>query len=330
MKKRIEWVDVYKGILIFLVVFGHGLDGIVNDVSMKSNYMYDSLYYVRKVIYSFHMPAFFLAAGFFANALFKKINTKYFLHRFKRLAWPYFLWGFITAVFMQMASSQTNHGQGLIDWLKSPVVPFGEFWFLYVYFLIFLVHFVLSALLKRRANIVLFILSVILFIVEPFLPNVWVVHELCTDFIYYAIGLYTLNLLSNIKNIFSLKSSIITVVLYIFSLVVFLNTTDSSFINHYVNFLTAIFGSLIFIQIAKFISNSGNYFNKINDFFGKNSMSIYVMHVIPLAATRIILLHYVGVTNLWLVAIISTLVSLIGCSLVILFCRKFKLLNIVF
>ena len=50
-KKRIEWVDIAKGIGIFLMVMGHtGIPRIGNQW-----------------IYSFHMPLFFFISGFLFN-----------------------------------------------------------------------------------------------------------------------------------------------------------------------------------------------------------------------------------------------------------------------
>ncbi len=48
-KKRIAWIDIAKGIAIILVIIGHTLD---------------KLSYARHIIFSFHMPLFFILAGY--------------------------------------------------------------------------------------------------------------------------------------------------------------------------------------------------------------------------------------------------------------------------
>lgn len=45
---RIRWIDIFKRILISFVVLGH------------SNIDYD----IIKIIYSFHMPVFFMVSGY--------------------------------------------------------------------------------------------------------------------------------------------------------------------------------------------------------------------------------------------------------------------------
>ena len=55
MSKRIEYLDIAKGIGILLVVLGH------NDFEVIS-------VFVQRLIYSFHMPLFFFLSGYFLNA----------------------------------------------------------------------------------------------------------------------------------------------------------------------------------------------------------------------------------------------------------------------
>jgi len=57
---RLVWVDVLKGLLIALVVLGH-IAGAAENLStgLTSNVFH----YVRRMIYLFHMPAFFVLAG---------------------------------------------------------------------------------------------------------------------------------------------------------------------------------------------------------------------------------------------------------------------------
>lgn len=55
ISKRIEWVDIAKGIAIILVCLGHGQTSL----------------YVKKWLYSFHLPLFLFLAGYIT------VNTDY-------------------------------------------------------------------------------------------------------------------------------------------------------------------------------------------------------------------------------------------------------------
>lgn len=65
-KERLVHIDVAKGIGILLVAFGH----LVKFGSYTSN-----------VIYSFHMPLFFVLSGVFADT--QRKGTSYFFHKIK-------------------------------------------------------------------------------------------------------------------------------------------------------------------------------------------------------------------------------------------------------
>ena len=91
---RKAWIDRWKGLLILLVVFGHAVGGGGNLASGKTSYWLLELW---RVIYLFHMPAFFVLAGLcwrhdsatpFITAL-RQLVVK----RFMRLLVPYFLFG---------------------------------------------------------------------------------------------------------------------------------------------------------------------------------------------------------------------------------------------
>jgi fucose 4-O-acetylase-like acetyltransferase len=54
MNQRIEWIDVAKGIGIFLVIVGHLIS-------------HDNFNLLADYIYSFHMPLFFFLSGLCLN-----------------------------------------------------------------------------------------------------------------------------------------------------------------------------------------------------------------------------------------------------------------------
>lgn len=78
-KKRMEWLDIAKGIAILLVIAGH--------VSLLPWQPY------RKVIFSIHMPLFFVAAGVTTKG---NVEKEYIKRLTKRLLVPYFLVAMLT------------------------------------------------------------------------------------------------------------------------------------------------------------------------------------------------------------------------------------------
>lgn len=113
--KRVTWVDAFKGILIIFVIIGHATQGIKSNSNVENLFGYSSISFFKNMVYSFHMPAFFLSSGIFFYNLNQKMNKQYLKKKVFKLGYVYFVWSFITALFMQVASSNTNAGLGIID-----------------------------------------------------------------------------------------------------------------------------------------------------------------------------------------------------------------------
>lgn len=89
-RKRIQWIDIVKGVGICLMVIGHA-DGAPP--------------YVKLWIYGFHMPLFFIMAGYvygmFDEIKFQKLGFKYMLKvKSKAYLRPYF-WLFCINLLVQ-------------------------------------------------------------------------------------------------------------------------------------------------------------------------------------------------------------------------------------
>lgn len=112
MQERSQYLDLAKGIAIFLMVFCHT--------------GYSSLFNVW--VYAFHMPIFFFISGMFVNE--KKYSVFQFINkRFKQIFIPYLIFALIYCF-----------GQkGMLDWLNifygsrnalSQAKTFTPLWFL--------------------------------------------------------------------------------------------------------------------------------------------------------------------------------------------------------
>jgi polysaccharide biosynthesis protein PslL len=120
MSKRIEYLDIAKGIGILLVVLGH------NDFEVISPF-------IQRTIYSFHMPLFFFLSGYFINASIPFLD--FFRKRFNALMKPYFFTLFLiyfTSVSFEKMGFNTAitrivkslYGSGYyLDWVQLWFLP---------------------------------------------------------------------------------------------------------------------------------------------------------------------------------------------------------------
>lgn len=166
---RIEWLDRSKGAGIFLVVFGHcwlGLAsaGILTDAGV--------IHTVERLIYSFHMPLFFLLSGYtFERWAARRTPSEAFKDRCLRLLWPLFLWHYIFAGARFLAGDAANTPGGLNTVISLPLPPVDHFWFLWALFLVQLIVWPLVRLiaLPRGAWIALAAVTALL-VAIPGLP----------------------------------------------------------------------------------------------------------------------------------------------------------------
>ena len=141
MSKRIEYLDIAKGIGILLVVLGH------NDFEVIS-------VFIQRLIYSFHMPLFFFLSGYFLNTA---VPFFVFLKkRFHSLLKPYlftiFLIYFTSVSFEKMGFNtaiqrtvKSLYGSGYyLDWV--------QLWFLPHLFVVSLYAFLFITLVSNVRN----------------------------------------------------------------------------------------------------------------------------------------------------------------------------------
>ncbi|MEG0618349.1 MAG: acyltransferase family protein [Bacilli bacterium] len=99
MTTRNKTIDLLKGVLVFLVIWGH-------VIQCSTNGMFDFyLNSIYKFIYSFHMPAFMLISGYLYYYSEQNKNLKtILLRKLKQLLIPIISWGFIFYIFLHITN----------------------------------------------------------------------------------------------------------------------------------------------------------------------------------------------------------------------------------
>ena len=129
--KRVQWLDIAKGITILLMVLGH------TSIPMKfSNF-----------IFSFHMPLFFIASGWCSNWT-KKSFGRYILAKTHSLLVPFWVYSFIVLLIAHFSLGNNNEitFANLITkgWLGYPL------WFVPVLFFALLIAKAIFFYVKRK------------------------------------------------------------------------------------------------------------------------------------------------------------------------------------
>lgn len=132
--KRVEWIDVAKGVGIVLVSFGHLRNGDGESVWLPA------LDAPIDAIYLFHMPLFFLLGGLTFS---RRGGFKAFLARkAKTLLVPYYVFSLyflakpfaILLIPSMRATFQTSHDYGIAHQFLDVLVMCNGLWFLMAFF----------------------------------------------------------------------------------------------------------------------------------------------------------------------------------------------------
>lgn len=270
IKKYYKDMDIARGIGIFLVVLGHSFP----DSQFNNSAFYA---YVYKLIYSFHMPFFFIISGFFAYKIYEIKSLKnyryYICKKLQRLMVPYFTISLVAVpikLYMNNFAARPVKLNGLItNILLYPLdIPIQYFWFIYTLFFIFAVAPVFNKLP------VIFTLAIVLVLNLLFTKQIglFYVYGIIHYLFYFFVGIYLKITYDRWKNI---KGKYVIVLLFSVFLVV-INIFDvKKEVYPYYNLLTALVGSSIFLLVSQLIVNSstGELFRKI----GKYSYDIYLL-----------------------------------------------------
>lgn len=128
---RQVWLDYAKAIGITLVVLGHANQGLAGP-DMTAWNAYQVL--INSLIYSFHMPLFFVLAGY-AAALAPSDNAARFVRGlFWGVVLPYLVWSTIWIGVKAALPEATTNPAGLTDLTRILWAPVEHLWFLYALF----------------------------------------------------------------------------------------------------------------------------------------------------------------------------------------------------
>ncbi len=141
MPKRIEYLDIAKGIGILLVVLGH------NDLKTNFPFFYH-------FIYSFHVPLFFFLSGYFINTSisFLEYSTK----RFHAVLKPY-LFTILLIYFASVSFGNMGFQNALLRIAKALYgsffyIDWGQLWFLPNLFVVSLYAFLFIRMTGKLKN----------------------------------------------------------------------------------------------------------------------------------------------------------------------------------
>ncbi len=319
---RLSWVDYARGIAIILVCYRHVFEGSKEAGLPVGNYSF--LEQANIFLYSFRMPLFFIISGIFVTQSLQKKGIKLYIeNRLRSILYPYFVWGFIQLSLQIIFTKYTNGHPTVSSYFNLFYMPreVAQFWYLYALFNVSILYALSKYFLKITPlyNIVLgFFLFYLSSIIYKQHINAGLLFDICHYYIFFSIGDFISSYLlnpDNKKHFESPRTVLLIFIPFIVVQVYFLlqNLNHSSSKYMYVEFsqpIIFLFIALIgcaFIICLTFYLQSKNIL-KFLVVLGKNSLYIYVVHVIVFSSVRIILSKFLDIQNVSVI-IISGMVS---------------------
>ena len=304
MKERLHYIDVAKGLLIFLVIIHHQPQlareyGISNGFLVAcdnfSNY-YDA----------FFMPAFFIITGYCTNFI-KQTFGKYVLHQTSTIMLPAFCLGAVSVWISLIGKGCTSPIEYCKIGFKTFLVSGGAFWFLTALFLSKLIFRVWMSVLCRMKmtphvyyNLLTGVFCALLYLIGCLLHQNgvrdvwWFEHGLTLTMFLYVGQLFRQFGMTDKMLVFGF---VYVALIVSISLLGIRHPYITAGLNAYawdlpLFLLLAVLGSMMTLYISKLISK-----NKFLEYLGKNSLIIYCLHIATLSAVNNIGVRYIGLTS---------------------------------
>ena len=289
--KREKYLDIAKGLGIFLVVMGHSIPDASTPAGISDPYFV----ILFGLIYSFHMPLFFFISGLLTRPITistDKASFKFGVLKklFNRLLVPYFFVGLCYLPFKLLLSSFANKPYDLENLWKIflGLNPDGELWFLYALFMVKCI----ALMFDNRVNMPALALSLILAVVDikfSLLPcNIlWYLFFLLA-------GMYMRNNHQDWIVNTTFTKTVAYLLIFIISNYMLIHMSIIEW-----KLLTSLSGTLLFLNIALMMSKTDNMLTNVFELLGLLSMDIYILSDIIKIPLRIVFwnhLHWYNAT----------------------------------
>lgn len=332
---RIDWLDNARGIGIVLVVIGHALGGLIDSSLGPGQYAPRQAFFL---IYTFHMPLFFLLSGLLVSRRLEKGAKPFLMGLLPTIVVPYFIWSAVQAGVIHALGTLVNSPSvSLVNTLVSlPWSTVSQFWFLYA---LFWMHVLATVLLPRigAEGLVLVALALKALMLVIALPVA--AKLVCNHMLFYAIGVWLRPdgverlVISRAGLVRALLLPALTIALLAATLLALpqfgadlpLAVASSPEIANlswrFPVMACAVAGTFAVLGLA---ASQPDALARLFAHLGKLTMPIFVLHVFFIAGTRIVLIKSGLVTSFLALLPLLILAGLIGPLIAERIIRPFK------
>lgn len=275
-KSRLIEFDILKGLGILFVILGHSVPDF--PVNLRADFLSGT---IEKLMYSFHMPLFFICAGCMVQMFDSKqvVSGGGFLKKkFLRLIVPYMCFSIAVLILKILFSSFTRSGVDFCDSIYGIMFEGKYYWFLYVMFLV-----LTTVELLRRLKVKYLYVWLIAF--SFYLLGLYLnTSFLCLNrfgyyFLFTMVGTLAYKHKSSIDKFVSHWYSNLLLFL-VFAFLFSVRVPDVLIIKELFRFILAIVGTTLTYSLSLWIKENCNKMTAILFYFGVMSLAYYLVHMI--------------------------------------------------
>jgi fucose 4-O-acetylase-like acetyltransferase len=280
-------LDIAKGFGILLVVLGHCLDGLVSSGFFPAALLWPTL--VVFVIYLFHMPLFFVISGHLASGKHRPARTT-IARMLPTIVYPYFLWSIVEGLLLVYLSKYTNSKVHISSLYRICWIPIVPYWFLYALFFCHVGYLAIRRFSRRlQMAIAAAVFLTAFYFYDPLFHHfLLIVLETARGFLYFILGVVSVALVKRMGS----RTAIVATVLFALFAVVSYRANLPDGIGDATLLPAGIAGIAATLAWSRLLSARGGWLASTFAFWGRYSMSIYVLHIFFTAGVRIALKHF--------------------------------------
>lgn len=317
---RLAWIDYARGICIILVCYRHCFDGLKEANLPVTDF--HLLQILNVCFYSFRMPLFFIVSGLFVSrSLQKKGLENYIRGRFKIVFYPLIIWGSLQITLQLLLRNYVNAKPVPFDYINLIIYPRNptnnqQFWYLNALFFVGVFYAFFKVVLRFKLPQQV-ILSLLLYAVAGYMSyksiSFYIFPDIFHFYIYFCIGDMIAGFIFKKESAaiilspkWLISSAIFCIVMQTLFTVINMRHTDDNYINVNMPMLflpISLSGCAFMIQIAHILQrrNALKWLRVI----GYHSLYIYLMHLMLIAAVRIVLVRVFHITYIPLIMFIA-------------------------
>lgn len=287
MKERVRWIDISRGIAIILVVMLHVMSSYQEAGMYKDSAAFA---FIHQLVYSFHMPVFMIVSGYLvAKGRRRGTKGQQVLQKLINYGIPYVIFSVVWVLMKTLMSGVTNSKISFTDLLWIPVFPISFMWFIYALMLMQIIQVFITTDSKVFKAIHL-LLALAGYIARPYLNDALantrfsssIANDFLRTYVFFVIGVYLAETVLSVLNRYRYAAMVISGVLLIGgNILKYMGLIPASQI---INFLLALAGSVFIIELSVIIGKCA-----ILEYFGKQSLPIYVLQGLAISSTRLLL-----------------------------------------